>query len=76
MQCEKFYNVFRGTDGLRKFISVLCLGSQQFTGLTLFSTFAAYFFQQAGVGDPFSDTCITTSLGLATIIFLILTFDR
>lgn len=76
MRREKFYNVFRGTDGLRTLISVLCLGSQQFTGLTLFSTFAAYFFQQAGVGDPFTITCITTSLGLATVIFLILTSDR
>jgi hypothetical protein len=73
---EKWYAIFRGTDGFRTIVALWSLLSQQFIGLTLFSTFGTYFFQQAGLEDPFRITCITTSIGLATIIFIILSADR
>lgn len=50
--------------------------TQQFIGLTLFSTFASYFFQQAGIEDPFQATCITSGLNIAANLTMILTADR
>jgi hypothetical protein len=52
------------------------LVTQQFIGITLFSTFASYFFQQAGLDDPFEATCITTAINIAVNVLLILTADK
>ncbi|KAG8628291.1 hypothetical protein KVT40_004164 [Elsinoe batatas] len=72
---EKWYAIFKGTNGLRTVVSCWTLMTQQFTGLKLFSTFATYFFQQAGLEDPFAVTCITTGINIATVIILILCVD-
>jgi hypothetical protein len=45
--------------------------SQQFNGLVLFSTFGAYFFQQAGVGDPFQIKCITLGIKLVAALLVV-----
>ena len=73
---EKWYSIFKGTNGFRTIIALWPLLSQQFLGLTLFSTFSSYFFQQAGVEDPFMVTCITSAIGLATGVLLIAVVDR
>jgi MFS family permease len=73
---EKWYNIFKGTDGRRTLTALWTLMTQQFIGLTLFSTFASYFFQQAGIEDPFQATCITSGINIAASITLILTVDR
>lgn len=73
---EKWYNIFRGTDGRRTITALWTLMTQQFIGLTLFSTFASYFFQQAGIDDPFQATCITSGINIAANITMILTVDR
>ncbi|KAF4555557.1 Sugar (and other) transporter-like protein 33 [Elsinoe fawcettii] len=72
---EKWYAIFKGTNGLRTVVSCWTLMTQQFTGLKLFSTFATYFFQQAGLEDPFAVTCITTGINIAAVIALILSVD-
>ncbi|KAH7137793.1 putative transporter [Dactylonectria macrodidyma] len=68
---EKWYSVFRGTDGFRTIVACWTIVSQQFTGLVLFSTFGAYFFQQAGVGDPFQIKCITLGIKLMAAIAVV-----
>lgn len=71
-----WYAIFNGVDRRRTITALWTLLTQQFIGLTLFSTFASYFFQQAGVEDPFQATCITSGLNIAAGIAVILTADR
>ncbi|KEY71303.1 hypothetical protein S7711_05895 [Stachybotrys chartarum IBT 7711] len=73
---EKWYSIFKGTDGRRTLTALWTLMTQQFIGLTLFSTFASYFFQQAGIQDPFQATCITSAINIAANLTMILTVDR
>lgn len=71
-----WWAIFKGTDGRRTITALWTLMTQQFIGLTLFSTFASYFFQQAGNEDPFQATCITSGLNIAANLTMILTADR
>ncbi|KAF2008744.1 general substrate transporter [Aaosphaeria arxii CBS 175.79] len=73
---EKWYAIFRGTDGRRTLTALWTNMSQQFIGLTLFGTFGTYFFQQAGLADPFKIKLITSSLNIATVIIIIFISDR
>lgn len=73
---ERWYNIFRGVDGLRTIVSMWTNLSQQFIGLTLFSTYGTYFFQQAGVADPFLVKVITSSINIATTIVIVPSADR
>ncbi|KAK3216574.1 hypothetical protein GRF29_1g242230 [Pseudopithomyces chartarum] len=73
---EKWTAIFRGTDGIRTLISLWTNMSQQFIGLTLFGTFGTYFFQQAGLSDPFKIKCITSSLNIVTVLIVVLVADR
>ncbi|KAH8896835.1 general substrate transporter [Thozetella sp. PMI_491] len=73
---EKWWSIFRGTDGRRTLISAWGPVAQQAIGLKLFSSFATYFFQQAGIPNPFTIKCITTSIQVASVIFFILTADK
>ncbi|KAK0109479.1 hypothetical protein ONS95_002171 [Cadophora gregata] len=72
---EKWYAIFRGTDGFRTLLALWKLLSQQFTGLVLFSTFGAYFFQQAGVGDPFQIKYITLSVKIVAAVVVVFLAD-
>ncbi|KAM0323486.1 hypothetical protein ACHAQA_008766 [Verticillium albo-atrum] len=73
---EHWYSIFRGTDGLRTVISLWPNLTQQFIGLTLFATFGTYFFQQAGLADPFTIKCITSAINISTLILVVLLSDR
>ncbi|KAL6412409.1 hypothetical protein AUP68_03612 [Ilyonectria robusta] len=73
---EKWYAIFQGIDGLRTLISLWTLMSQQFIGLTLFGTYASYFFQQTGISNPFKITCITSGINVAAGLVLVFTADR
>jgi MFS family permease len=68
---EPWYAIFRGVDGIRTLIALWTNLSQQFIGLTLFTTFGTYFFQQAGLPDPFMIKCITSSINIATIVVVV-----
>ncbi|KAE8395038.1 major facilitator superfamily domain-containing protein [Aspergillus alliaceus] len=73
---EKWYTIFRGTDGLRTIITLWTNTTQQFIGLTLFSTFGTYFFQQAGLSDSFKIKVITASIQIGTVLVLVTIIDR
>lgn len=73
---EHWTAIFRGTNGMRTLISLWTNMAQQFIGLTLFGTFGTYFFQQAGLADPFSIKCITSSLNIATVLIVVALADR
>ncbi|KAB8229853.1 putative MFS alpha-glucoside transporter [Aspergillus alliaceus] len=73
---EKWYSIFRGTDGLRTIITLWTNTTQQFIGLTLFSTFGTYFFQQAGLSDSFKIKVITASIQIGTVLALVTIIDR
>lgn len=76
MKNERWYAIFKGTDGRRTVTALWTLMTQQFIGLTLFSTFASYFFLQAGVDDPFMATCITSGINIASGLVVIATADK
>ncbi|KAM0281980.1 hypothetical protein ACHAO9_010461 [Fusarium lateritium] len=73
---EHWYAVFRGIDGLRTVISLWPNLTQQFIGLTLFTTFGTYFFQQAGLADPFTIKCITSGINITTLLTVVLVADK
>lgn len=73
---EHWYAIFRGTDGLRTAISLWPNLTQQFIGLTLFATFGTYFFQQAGLADPFTIKCITSGINITTLVLVVLLSDK
>ena len=75
-KAEHWYSIFRGTNGLRTIISLWPNLTQQFIGLTLFATFGTYFFQQAGLKDPFTIKCITSGINIGTLITVVLLSDR
>lgn len=72
---EKWYAIFKGRDGLRTLISCWTLMTQQFIGLGIFFGYATYFFQQAGLDDPFKITCITSGINIAFSIVVIFLAD-
>ncbi|KAH4923564.1 hypothetical protein HBI79_169170 [Parastagonospora nodorum] len=72
---ENWYAIFQGVNGVRTLAASWALVSQQLVGLTLFGTYGTYFFQQAGLKDPFAITCITSSLMIATAIVVIFLAD-
>ncbi|KJR83634.1 Hexose transporter [Sporothrix schenckii 1099-18] len=72
---EHWYSIFRGVDGFRTVVTLWTNLSQQFIGNTLFGTFGTYFFQQAGLADPFKIKCITEAVQIATVIIVVLISD-
>ncbi|CAH0003806.1 unnamed protein product [Clonostachys byssicola] len=72
---EHWWAIFRKTDGLRTLISLWTLMSQPFIGLGLFLSYGSYFFQQAGIDDPFRVTCITSGIGLGISVLTIYLAD-
>ncbi|KAJ4237546.1 hypothetical protein NW757_013282 [Fusarium falciforme] len=73
---EQWWSIFRGTDGLRTVIAFWPGLAQQCIGLKLFGTFGTYFFQQAGVAQPFTVKCITSSIQIATVLGNIILVDN
>ncbi|KAH7385043.1 general substrate transporter [Cadophora sp. MPI-SDFR-AT-0126] len=71
----KWYEIFKGRDRLRTIISTWPLLSQQFIGLGVFFSYGTYFFQQAGVEDPFRITCITSGINIAATMVIIYLAD-
>lgn len=76
MKNEKWWAIFKGTDGRRTITALWTIVAQQFLGLALFGTFGTYFFQQAGIEDPFEVKAITSSVGTVTIVAAMFLVDR
>ncbi|KAL4747009.1 hypothetical protein BDW72DRAFT_209932 [Aspergillus terricola var. indicus] len=72
---EKWWSIFKGTDGKRTLVSLWTLMAQPFIGLGVFSSNASYFFQQAGLKDPFQVTCITSGINIFFSIVVIYLSD-
>ncbi|CEN62746.1 hypothetical protein ASPCAL09377 [Aspergillus calidoustus] len=48
---------------------------REFLGLQVFFTYGTYFFQQAGLADPFMATCITSGVNIAASLLIIYLAD-
>lgn len=57
-------------------ISCWMLVGQQVLGLTLYSTYSSYFFQLAGIADPFLGTVINNSISLAALVGIVLIVEK
>lgn len=73
---ESWLAIFKGVDGRRTITALWAIVAQQFLGLALFGTFGTYFFQQAGLADPFKIKAITTSLQIATVLAAVILVDK
>lgn len=58
------------------FILLLVCTGQQVGGNALISTYSTYFFQLAGLADPFTATMIQNCVALIAIIFYFVVIDR
>ncbi|KAK8846508.1 hypothetical protein IAR55_005594 [Kwoniella newhampshirensis] len=72
---EKWYAIFQGSNLRRTLASTWALSAQQVLGLTLFYTYASFFFKTAGIADPFAVTCITNGIQLVIIIVVAVAVD-
>ncbi|KAL4897129.1 general substrate transporter [Aspergillus ambiguus] len=70
------WSVFYGRNFLRFIIAAWPKITQQFVGLTVFNTFATYFFQYAGNKDPFLVTVILSCVQLISMIVTATMTDR
>jgi len=61
--------VFQGRNLIRFLIAAWPKITQQFVGLTVFNTFAVYFFQAAGNKNPFLVTVILSCVQLMSMVF-------
>ena len=57
-------------------ISCWMLVGQQVLGLTLYSTYSSYFFQLAGLSDPFLGTVISNTISLVALVIIVLTVEK
>jgi MFS family permease len=73
---EKWYAIFKGRDGFRTLVTLWTGMSSQFIGLGVFYSYGTYFFQQAGVKDPFKVTCITSSINIAASMMAVYLSDK
>ncbi|KIH95184.1 hypothetical protein SPBR_03440 [Sporothrix brasiliensis 5110] len=68
--------VFQGRNLLRFIIAGWPKIAQQFVGLSVFNTYAAYFFQKAGSTDTFMVTIILSCVQLISMLVTAVTTDR
>ncbi|KAF5988307.1 putative maltose permease (MalP) [Fusarium bulbicola] len=73
---ESWLAIFKGIDGRRTITAMWTIVAQQFLGLALFGSFGTYFFQQAGLADPFQIKAITTSLQIIVVILAVFGVDK
>ncbi|KAF9889038.1 hypothetical protein FE257_008015 [Aspergillus nanangensis] len=73
---EGTWAVFRGRNLLRFIIAGWPKITQQFVGLSVFNTYATYFFQYAGNKDPFLVTVILSCVQLISMILTATLTDR
>ncbi|THW70763.1 general substrate transporter [Aureobasidium pullulans] len=68
--------VFQGKNLLRFIIAAWPKITQQLVGLTVFNTYATYFFQKAGNKDPFLVTLILSCVQLISMIMTAISTDK
>ncbi|WWD01005.1 hypothetical protein V866_007943 [Kwoniella sp. B9012] len=67
--------IFTGVNGWRTLVSSYELTAGTFIGQTFLSTYTIYFFEIAGSTNGFSNTCITSGLGIVSCVVLVLGLD-
>ncbi|ORY35812.1 putative sugar transporter [Naematelia encephala] len=72
---QSIFAILWGTDGWRLLIACWPKVMQQFVGLTVFNTYATYFFQLAGNKNPFTVTVILACVQLMSVILVATTTD-
>ncbi|KAJ6089811.1 hypothetical protein N7467_005027 [Penicillium canescens] len=73
---EGIWAVFQGRNRIRFLIAAWPKIAQQFVGLSVFNTYATYFFQYAGSKDPFMVTVILSCVQLLSMIMTAVTTDN
>ncbi|KAL3466115.1 general substrate transporter [Aspergillus heterothallicus] len=73
---QGMWAVFQGRNLLRFVIAGWPKIAQQFVGLSVFNTYATYFFQYAGNKDPFLVTLILSCVQIISMIFTCALTDR
>ncbi|KAH8674616.1 MFS transporter [Tricladium varicosporioides] len=73
---EGFWAVFEGQNLIRFLIAAWPKITQQFVGLSVFNTFATYFFQAAGNKNPFLVTVILSCVQILSMIATSTLTDR
>ncbi|KAH8691383.1 hexose transporter [Talaromyces proteolyticus] len=73
---EGTWSVFRGRNLIRFIIAGWPKITQQFVGLSVFNTYATYFFQYAGSNNPFLVTLILSCVQLLSMFFTVTLTDR
>ncbi|OJJ44483.1 hypothetical protein ASPZODRAFT_18673 [Penicilliopsis zonata CBS 506.65] len=66
---QGIWAIFRGRNGVRFLIAAWPKITQQFVGLSVFNTYATYFFQYAGSNNPFLVTLILSCTQIISMIF-------
>ncbi len=67
---EGLFSVFQGRNTIRFVIASWPKITQQLVGLTVFNTYATYFFQYAGFKNPF---IVTVILGCVQLLSMLIT---
>ncbi|KAL3481246.1 general substrate transporter [Aspergillus californicus] len=75
-QQEGMWAVFQGRNLLRFVIAAWPKITQQFVGLSVFNTYATYFFQYAGNKDPFLVTLILSCVQIISMLVTCTLTDR
>ncbi|KUL83520.1 hypothetical protein ZTR_10568 [Talaromyces verruculosus] len=73
---EGIWAIFRGRNAVRFIIAAWPKITQQFVGLSVFNTYATYFFQYAGNKNPFLVTLILSCCQIIAMIFTSTLTDR
>jgi len=60
--------IWRGTDLRRTFLTMACTTFHAASGINFLVGYGTFFFQQAGVGNPFLSTVITQAVGVAAAL--------
>ncbi|KAH8593537.1 general substrate transporter [Bisporella sp. PMI_857] len=73
---EGMWAIFRGRNLIRFLIAAWPKITQQLVGLTVFNTYATYFFQYAGNNNPFLVTVILSCVQILSMIITATVTDR
>ncbi|OCF30852.1 hypothetical protein I316_07485 [Kwoniella heveanensis BCC8398] len=71
-----YMSILKGVNGWRTFVASYELLTATFVGQSFLSTYVVLFFEIAGSTNAFTNTCITSGLGIACTVFLILFLDK
>ncbi|CAK9784067.1 MFS general substrate transporter [Cutaneotrichosporon oleaginosum] len=69
-------DLFKGTNGKRTFAAIVIAASLQLGGYPILYTYSTYTYALVGIKNPFQTNVITASVQCATVILMMVTFDK